>query len=396
MNVVQGPYRGNWNDIHSTSSLMTHLDSTKNNLVGDEGATTMFNVDHSDTNSSFFHSIHSDDVHNGNNHNRGRDMNVGINNILGNCDTVSPIRRHSHDSSRNVSGKFPLPDSLTCDNVFKGTGANDNHEKNNSIVQHRTFKINSSESTFSNGSNVKCNSTTPISILDKISSLSVSDPTAWDESSDSSTEDVTLSYDIRTETAYAVSTKAITDIKSSLRIVSSDVKSAKRRCSNNVVRFAEEIEFREYSITVGEHPFCKDGLALTLDWESAEEYSLPFDIICKERNLWYTPPSKLSFNERRDHTLLGTNTSSIAPTQPQCSLASKVTSNDDDDDMTRPPTINNVPQSSDLGSVIAMLQQALQQSQPKRFENDIEDDSSDEDDDDDITTTKFKTLRDIA
>lgn len=30
------------------------------------------------------------------------------------------------------------------------------------------------------------------------------------------------------------------------------------------VQFADEIQFREYSITIGDHPCCKDGLAITL------------------------------------------------------------------------------------------------------------------------------------
>jgi hypothetical protein len=34
----------------------------------------------------------------------------------------------------------------------------------------------------------------------------------------------------------------------------------------NTVRFGT-LEIREYKVTKGEHPFCRDGLALSLDWE---------------------------------------------------------------------------------------------------------------------------------
>lgn len=78
------------------------------------------------------------------------------------------------------------------------------------------------------------------------------------------------------------------------------------RCANNKqqrpikrrVSFAN-VQVREYAVTVGDHPFCFDGLPLTLDWEHSEdpvEYSIE---VSRERMEKYRMPRRLSYEERR-------------------------------------------------------------------------------------------------
>jgi len=60
------------------------------------------------------------------------------------------------------------------------------------------------------------------------------------------------------------------------------------------------VEVREYSVTVGDHPLCYDGLPLSLDWEHCEEPSVRSIEESRERDSQYRPPRRLSFDERRD------------------------------------------------------------------------------------------------
>jgi hypothetical protein len=66
------------------------------------------------------------------------------------------------------------------------------------------------------------------------------------------------------------------------------------------VSFAKNVQVREHAVTVGDHPFCFDGLPLTLDWEHAED-AVEYDIeISRERLQRYRMPPRLSYEERRE------------------------------------------------------------------------------------------------
>jgi hypothetical protein len=62
------------------------------------------------------------------------------------------------------------------------------------------------------------------------------------------------------------------------------------------------IQTREYSLVVGDHPFCQDGLPVSLDWQyhdscfSSSIESRPVS----ERKESYVFPRRLSYEERRD------------------------------------------------------------------------------------------------
>lgn len=85
--------------------------------------------------------------------------------------------------------------------------------------------------------------------------------------------------------------------------------SSASRCANNNnkqqipmkrrVSFAN-VQVREYAVTVGDHPFCYDGLPLTLDWEHAPDPPVEFSIeVSRERLEKYRMPRRLSYEERR-------------------------------------------------------------------------------------------------
>lgn len=61
-----------------------------------------------------------------------------------------------------------------------------------------------------------------------------------------------------------------------------------------------KVEVREYAVTVGDHPFCFDGLPITLDWEHTDEPILKDIEDSRERCTSYKAPKRLSFDERRD------------------------------------------------------------------------------------------------
>jgi hypothetical protein len=61
------------------------------------------------------------------------------------------------------------------------------------------------------------------------------------------------------------------------------------------------VEVREYSLTVGEHPFCKDGLAISLDWHYNQK-SIFLDVCRLDQGRNVQPLTKsikrLNFEER--------------------------------------------------------------------------------------------------
>jgi hypothetical protein len=69
----------------------------------------------------------------------------------------------------------------------------------------------------------------------------------------------------------------------------------KRKVSIN-----SRVEVREYSMTIGDHPCCNDGLPLTLDWAYSPEY-IYRDIECsRERSKAFRMPRRLAFDEKRE------------------------------------------------------------------------------------------------
>lgn len=63
---------------------------------------------------------------------------------------------------------------------------------------------------------------------------------------------------------------------------------------------------REYAVTVGDHPICQDGLALTLDWSHADEHVYDVDDFEKSRRRKFRRrgvrrrTSKLDYWQRRE------------------------------------------------------------------------------------------------
>lgn len=63
------------------------------------------------------------------------------------------------------------------------------------------------------------------------------------------------------------------------------------------VRFDETVQVRDYAITLGDHPLCRDDMALTLGWEfETRERSLEQS---KSRDKKYSLPPRLSFLQRK-------------------------------------------------------------------------------------------------
>lgn len=56
---------------------------------------------------------------------------------------------------------------------------------------------------------------------------------------------------------------------------------------------------REYAVTLGDHPYCSDGVALSLDWECTDEHIQGIED-SQERTEKYRFPRRLSYQERRD------------------------------------------------------------------------------------------------
>lgn len=67
-----------------------------------------------------------------------------------------------------------------------------------------------------------------------------------------------------------------------------------------------KIEVREYTLTVGDHPLCRDGLPLQLDWTHGP--STEINMICsRERDAKYQMPRRLTYEEKRNRLLATTD-----------------------------------------------------------------------------------------
>ena len=63
-----------------------------------------------------------------------------------------------------------------------------------------------------------------------------------------------------------------------------------------------KIEIREYSVTIGDHPACRDGLALQLDWDHSEATEV--NMLCsRERQAKFEMPRRLSYEEKRERLM---------------------------------------------------------------------------------------------
>lgn len=64
----------------------------------------------------------------------------------------------------------------------------------------------------------------------------------------------------------------------------------------------DSIQTREYALVVGDHPFCQDGLPVSLDWKYSDCHSnslfKTFEL--SERKRQYVFPRRLSYEERRN------------------------------------------------------------------------------------------------
>jgi hypothetical protein len=79
------------------------------------------------------------------------------------------------------------------------------------------------------------------------------------------------------------------------------VKEKKQRASpvKRKVSLNSLVEVREYSMTIGDHPCCGDGLPLTLDWAYSPE-CIYWDIeTSRERSRAYQMPRRLDYTEKR-------------------------------------------------------------------------------------------------
>jgi len=106
------------------------------------------------------------------------------------------------------------------------------------------------------------------------------------------------------------------------------------------VTFSEQAQVREYPIILGDHPYCADGLALTLDWEynrgndddyklnNSNNFSYTMDLV--DRTEPYQLPRRLTYEERRDRLFLlpgATSASSAATTSAEASFLKSSLSN---------------------------------------------------------------------
>jgi hypothetical protein len=66
--------------------------------------------------------------------------------------------------------------------------------------------------------------------------------------------------------------------------------------------FNNQVEVREYSLTLGDHPMCEDSLSLSLDWQHADFYYKDL-AESQQRGMFYKPPPRLSLRERRDRLI---------------------------------------------------------------------------------------------
>jgi hypothetical protein len=63
----------------------------------------------------------------------------------------------------------------------------------------------------------------------------------------------------------------------------------------------DSIQTREYALVVGDHPFCQDGLPVSLDWQFSDTLARSFQQqpeTVSERGKSYVFPRRLSYEER--------------------------------------------------------------------------------------------------
>lgn len=84
---------------------------------------------------------------------------------------------------------------------------------------------------------------------------------------------------------------------------SQKVASMKRPLHNKKRVSWDCIQTREFALVVGDHPFCQDGLPVSLDWQHADDTRPILRIACQqslsERKQSYVFPRRLSYEERR-------------------------------------------------------------------------------------------------
>jgi hypothetical protein len=131
----------------------------------------------------------------------------------------------------------------------------------------------------------------------------------------------------------------------------------------------KNVEVREYSITVGDHPMCYDGLPLTLDWEHSPSVEIRDVSTSRERSGNYRAPRRLSFDERRERLFSAAAAAAAAA----------------GGGAGAPPTEGGDQRSLELGLVIKMLHNSWSMNSilPPPILDDIEEVDSDFDDDSD-------------
>mmetsp|Transcript_26937 Transcript_26937/g.74270 ORF Transcript_26937/g.74270 Transcript_26937/m.74270 type:complete len:227 (-) Transcript_26937:1419-2099(-) len=67
------------------------------------------------------------------------------------------------------------------------------------------------------------------------------------------------------------------------------------------VSFCDRVSVREFNVTMGDHPYNTDGMALTLDWShSLEDAVLDLESYSRVRTAKFALPRRLSYGERRE------------------------------------------------------------------------------------------------
>jgi hypothetical protein len=83
----------------------------------------------------------------------------------------------------------------------------------------------------------------------------------------------------------------------------SDFAKAKTMAASPVKRkvsLSSRVEVREYSMTIGDHPCCNDGLPMTLDWAFSTEFIYRDIEDSRVRSRAYRMPRRMDFEEKRE------------------------------------------------------------------------------------------------
>jgi len=59
------------------------------------------------------------------------------------------------------------------------------------------------------------------------------------------------------------------------------------------------VEIREYALVEGDHPYCEDGLALSLDWRYSPQTTVKNVLDVADDEKTSTPPRRLGYLDRR-------------------------------------------------------------------------------------------------